>query len=257
MTTNDNDNHWEQFDGDSHTMDGGERFSSYSEFYGVVGEIIRPRFDTLQGAVPAAQWGEGQVRQDFLRAARLADELGDWDLNAHFSQRNGRIEELTALLDSLEELSNLDDGESMDIKTVSSDSRSLVAALQTYKGDERMIEVGLARVDAVLEIRQLQKEIAYARENGCFEDYSHVTDMFEKENDFSVGKRQQIIPFWHRQLISLCRVTEDGTKNNHEEAALARLIAYGNRDDMESQRRVQPRRRSSSSRGGSVDTDEY
>ena len=259
------DNHWEQFDGDSHTAEAGH-VSSYSEFYGVVGEIIRPRYDYLQGSVPAAQWGDGYMREQFIRAVRLADELGDWDLNAHFSQRNARIEELTQLIADLDALETLEDGKRLDAESTSAESRSTLAALQTYRSEadpilsalsDRAIEIGLARLDAVQEIRELQKEIAYAREKGCFEDYSHVTDMFEKDSDFSVGKRMQMVPFWYRILNGLCRQTEDGTKNMHEEASLARLIAYGNREDMESQRRIQPRRRGRSSSGASLDNEDY
>ena len=251
MATERNEDFWEPFDASTETEAAGN-LSSYGEFYSIVGEIIRPRFDTLEGAVSAANWGEqgSQIREDYLKAARLARELGDWDNTAHFSTRNARIAEINALLATMDEISKLEDGEKIETGDLDGDSLSIVASLMTYDGSEREERLEKQRTSLIQEIRTLEEEIAYARSIGCFEDYSHVTDIFEPGNKYSVGKKQQLVNFWHRELLGLCRVTEDGTKNTHEEAALARLIAYSSRQDMESQRRVQPRRRGGPSRGG-------
>ena len=256
--------------------EGGGGAGDYTDWVGLVREVLRPRLDTVEDFLPDAIFKNKDERDLVV----LYIELGKQQLNAPVNNRRAELarinRDIRTLNDIIAKKALPDLAELSEEGTLTDDFLELLHFVSVLRADDDLQDAIFQFDDEVEEdepesksngdteedpawlkevhtlrddLRDMARRIYWSmqrdKEMGQFQDYGELKEMFADISNGrkSVGGLVLKLPYFLSKAFTLCRATESNTRRAHAQATMARqLDTRGQPDALEEGNKRRKRR---------------
>lgn len=201
--------------------EGGED-GDYAEWIGLLNEMLRPRFDSIEDFLP-----EASFQGDHLKLVLLYIDIGKRQLHAAANNRIGTLRRINSQVNALTDYL---DGRTLDEEDLTYDLREILYFVEISGNDAEGREQIAEKVEALRDqAKILHESMNRDRALGQFEDYTALKDMFSDPTARkNIGAMTQALPYFLSLAYTEGKGSEQGTRRRHQQAVGSRQIDYGN-----------------------------